>query len=96
MTVDRCHNRFVALFWFRCFVAQVASRLTSPQLEDVHERSTVHALAAGATCVTRHTSHVAHLVSCASCIVQELVLVLRRMAAENKIDLDLPNIHLKN
>ena len=58
MTVDRCHNRFVALFWFRCFVAQVASRLTSPQLEDVHERSTVHALAAGATCVTRHTSHV--------------------------------------
>ena len=27
--------------------------------------------------------------------VQELVLVLRRMAAENKIDLDLPNIHLK-
>jgi hypothetical protein len=49
MTVDRCHNRFVALFWFRCFGAQVISRLTSLQLEDVHERSTVHALAAGAT-----------------------------------------------
>lgn len=27
---------------------------------------------------------------------QELVVVLRRMAAESKIDLDLPNIHLKN
>jgi hypothetical protein len=25
MTVDRCHNRFVALFWFRCFGAQVVS-----------------------------------------------------------------------
>jgi hypothetical protein len=32
----------------------------------------------------------------ATCILQELVLVLRRMAAENKIDLDLPNIHLKH
>ena len=29
-------------------------------------------------------------------VAQELVLVLRRMAAENKIELDLPNIHLKH
>jgi hypothetical protein len=46
-----------------------------------------HAIIANKT-ARRHT--------CPHVVLQELVLVLRRMAAENKIDLDLPNIHLKH
>jgi hypothetical protein len=42
------------------------------------------------------SSRVRHRYSRRPLLSQELVMVLRRMAAENRIDLDLPNIHLKN
>ncbi len=80
--------------------------LTRRQLEDVHEGAAVHAHAAGDAhwhigILSQHMQLIVIIVTVTITVitsalaVQELVLVLRRMAAENKIDLDLPNIHLK-